>query len=452
MPFARTSSFGLLQNGLRGLNASQSGMNITAQNTSNVNTEGYTRQRIDVAAIPGGDGMMLGSMLIPGQGVDLTGYQRLRDLLLDNQVRDALSSDGDVTAQQTSYKEIESLFNEPSDLGLRSVLDKFWGNLQDLANDPTSAAARSAVTNQAQSVVDIFHEQATELANISARALTRINSQISDVNSMGAQIAQLTQDIRRSIATGNQPNELEDQRDLLIDKLAALGNVNVVKNPNGNITVDIGGFNLVTNIVANVSTLAGMVGLTSGSLYGLNRIQTVVVPGLQAQSDAIANGLVTSFNAQHAAGFDLAGAAGGAFWVGATAATIGVNPLVAANPNLVAAAGAAGSPGDGDNALLLAGVQKLAGTVGLNSIDGAYSAQVDGLGVLSAGINRRVASSKIVKSDLINRREETSGVSLDEEMSNMVRFQRSYEAASRIISTVDDMLDRLINRTGRVGL
>jgi len=295
-----------------------------------------------------------------------------------------------------------------------------------------------------------FNQVAQQLSTLQSQTASNVTYTISDVNSIGTQIAALNDAIAKSTVTGDRPNDLLDQRDLLIDKLSELGNVALANGANGAVDVSIGGAALVTGATSATLAEASLTSLTSGKLSALVRLRDTTIPGYQTQLNTIASTLISQTNTAHAAGFDLSGTAGGTFFTGTDAATIGVNSALVTNPALIAASGN-GQPG---NAAAALAINTLRGTVVIGSatIDQAYSQLVTRIGSDSQEAQRSLDTSSLLASTLQSKRDSVSGVSLDEEMTNMVRFQRGYQASARALSAMDDMLDTLITRTGRVGL
>jgi len=273
---------------------------------------------------------------------------------------------------------------------------------------------------------------------------------LNEVNNLGTQIAQLNLTISKITATGNSPNDLLDQRDLLVDQLSALGNVAVTNGANGSVDISFGGASLVTAGTSATLAESDLTGLSSGKLQGLITLRDTTIPGYQAGLTTIASTLITKTNAQSAAGFDLNGNAGGAFFTGTDATDIAVNPAVVSNPSLIAAS-ATGAVGDAGNALAMADMQTTP-TIGASTIDAAYTQLVTQVGADVQQSTNSVDTTTALVNALQNQRQSVSGVNLDEEMTNLITFQRGYQASARALSAMDDMLDQLINRTGRVGL
>jgi flagellar hook-associated protein 1 FlgK len=442
-----------LETTLRGILAQQLALDVTGHNIANANTVGYSRQRASLVAtdpytVPGVTRPPQAGQL--GTGVDVDQYERIRDSFIDLQLRAQTMLNGANQATQDGLQQVEQAFNEPSDSGLNSLLAKYWSAWQDVSNNPENLATRQALAAAASSLAGGFNQVAQQLSTLQSQTASNVTYTISDVNSIGTQIAALNDAIAKSTVTGDRPNDLLDQRDLLIDRLSGLGNVTLTNGANGSVDVSIGGAALVTGATSATLAETDMTSLTSGKLSALIALRDTTIPGYQTQLNTIASTLISQTNTAHAAGFDLNGAAGGAFFTGTDAATIGVNSALVTNPALIAASGN-GQPGNAAGALAMNALQGTA-VIGSATIDQAYSQLVTLIGADSQEAQRAYDTSSLLTSTLQSKRDSVSGVSLDEEMTNLVRFQRGYQASARALSAMDDMLDTLITRTGRVGL
>jgi flagellar hook-associated protein 1 FlgK len=448
------STFLGLETALRGILAQQRAIDVTGHNIANANTEGYSRQAADlVTTTPYQDG----PNRLLGTGVDVLQYTRVRDNFIDVQLRAQTMRQGAAQAQQDGLNQVELSLSEPSDTGLSSLLSKYWSAWQNLTNAPENMATRQTVVQAAASLANGFNTLASQLTTIQTQTGQQQGNLVTQINSTGGQIASLTQAIVQAEQQGDRPNDLLDKRDLLLDQLSALGNVSISQTAGtagtlGSIDVTIGGASLVAGTTASAVTLAGMTSLTSGQLAGLGSVVTSIT-GYLGSLNQLAAALSSSTNAQHALGLDLNGNPGGAFFTVTAnneAATIAVNPAVAASPALIAA-GTTAASGDASNAIAIADLQNTA-LLGGATIDTAYSQLVGQIGSDSQVAQQNAANANALVDALANRRSSVSGVSLDEEMSNLLQYQRGFQASARALSAMDQMIDQLINRTGVVGL
>jgi len=577
-----SSPFFGLDIGVTGLNAAQAQLDAAAHNVANANTPGYSRQRVVLVEAPPYTYPAFNRSGLPGQigsGVSVAAVTRVRDNFLDRQVQAQTALQGEWDTRQQQLAKIESIFPEPSDSGLGSVISKYWSAWQDVAADPTSTAARAALTEQASSLAMELNRDSTQLDMIAKGINTQVSQQVSTVNDLASQIATLNGQIQRVTITGENPNDLLDQREQLLEQVSNLVPTTEQTQPDGTMTVLVGGVDLVSGVYSrkmvaqadnsgNVTPTwadGSAVSLPSGQLKALVDSRDVDLAGFRSQLDSLAQGIADSTNALHERGVDANGNPGQAiftYYPGNVAMTLAVNPAVANNPQLIAAAATPGLPGDATVAGLIADLQNaksysagVAGTdivggmdlttnttarlttvdVGsataqtytfsgsgnsltLTGTDGSFqtinvtdmaagSSQVlnfDQLGIklsvstdasvkagadlvsdlTTGGHNTVVAASlftppqtttdfyaglvgkigaaasqatemsanqQLVVNQLTNQVQQVSGVSLDEEATDMIKFQHAYQASARVITTMDEMLNTLINGTGLVG-
>jgi len=440
------STFMGLQTALRGILAQQQALDITGHNIANANTVGYTRQQAVLTPTPAysNPGAMPGQI---GTGVDVTSYQRIRDEFIDTQLHAQTMRQGYYGALQDGLSQVETSLAEPSDNGISSLLQGFWSSWQDLSNNPESAGTRQALVQSAASLADGFRQLSSQLTTIQSQAGQNVTQTLSEINSATASIAQLNDSIMKAKVVGDTPNDLMDQRDMLVDQLSQLVNVTRVDNPDGTIDLKVGSTSLVTGAASTprVETDFTAGDITAGKLAGLIQVRDVVVPQQLSDLNGIASQLITAVNAVHTSGVDLNGNPGVAFFTGTSAADIAVSAPVAADPSLVAAS-ANGQPGDPTNALKIAALQTS------TTINTDYQRFVTKVGSDSRDATRTYNNAKSLADSLESRRQSVSGVSLDEEMTNLVRFQRGFQASARALTAMDDMIDLLVSRTGKVGL
>jgi flagellar hook-associated protein 1 FlgK len=465
------STFTGIETALRGLLAQQQALNVTGHNISNASTTGYTRQSTQLQA---SNALQVAPGMLLGTGVDVVSYQRIRDQFLDVQLRAQTMLQGASDASEDGLSQVEGVFNEPSDTGLNSLLGQYWGAWQNVANSPENVATRQALVEAATSLATGFNSVSSQLTTIAAQTATNTQLTVDEVNADTANLVALNTAIFNATATGNTPNDLLDQRDVVLDKLSQLGNVGMTDLGDGTLKVTFDGVTLVDGKVGYTLTeSSGTIqndmatpetatpGATTGKLGALIALRDTTIPGYRTQLDLIASTLITQTNALHAGGvdvngvtqtggFDLAGNPGVAFFSGTSASTI----AVAVDASKVAAATVTGKPGDNANALRMAALatDPTLSPLGGTTVNGAYAQLVTAVGSDSQSASRSASNAKVLVDALTSRRESVSGVSLDEEMTNLIRFQQGYQAAARALTAMDDALSLLITRTGRSGL
>jgi len=466
------STFFGLSSALSGLMAHQRALDTTSNNISNINTEGYTRQRVDMRAAPSFPQPAVNTEVAPGQigtGVQIQDFARLRDQFVDLQFRAQTATHGQLDARSKSLDRLNEVIDEPGDTGLTTLLGKFWSGWQALSLNAESPATREAVRAAGIQLAQGFADTRAQLLASQGEADSRITSTVDQVNIWAGQINALNQAIGKVVGVGMAPNDLLDQRDLLIDRIAATGEVAVTTpGPNGKVSVAFGGQVLVDGTSDTVNPLAVGAGgavtvggvaatVTTGELRGLIDIRDTTIGGAGgyiARLDQIAAAVIGEVNTRHAAGYGLDGATGRAFFSGTGAGDIAVDAGVMASTDVIAAAPAAGDlPGGADNAVALSQLRFVALTIGgtTSTIDGAWGAWVSRLGVDADQASRLREVQEGVLEVATARRDSVSGVNMDEEVADMVRFQKSYNAAARMITTLDGMLETIVSRMGLVG-
>ncbi|TGV31007.1 flagellar hook-associated protein FlgK [Mesorhizobium sp. M00.F.Ca.ET.186.01.1.1] len=503
------STFHGIEVSKRGLFAQQSALNTTGHNIANANTEGYTRQRVNMQATTGLPYVGLNTSVEPGllgTGVNVVGIQRIREEFLDVQLRSENKHFGYWEAKSDGLLKIETIMNEPSDTGLQKVMDQFWQSWQDLSQHPETASTRAVVLQRGIALQETFASLSTSLKEMQRDFDNVVRIKALDINSIAKQISDLNDQIGDVVPHGYQPNDLLDQRDVLIDKLSKMIDVKVTPANDGmvNITIDdqplVNGRTMVEMQVAanpitgfNDITLGGAAFIPkSGSLAGVyetrgtatvtnGQIQySGVIPDMIKRLDTLAANLTQQLNDAHRKGMTLTDVKAGSnapsdipFFVDAddptksptSASKIMVNPLIAANTNNIAAATpgqttSTSFEGDGSNALEMSKIKfkvinilNLDGTQGEStSLDDYYRYMIAKLGIESQESQRMEKNSEILTGQVENQRQSVSGVSIDEEMSDMVKYQHAYSASARVMTSMDEILDKVINGMGRVGL
>jgi flagellar hook-associated protein 1 FlgK len=439
------SSFYGLQTSLRGLLAQQRALDTTGHNIANASTVGYSRQEavlgaaaalmIPQGAVQGGAGAHIGA------GVDVLAYRRVRDTFLDLQYRAQATRLGEEAGRAQGLDRAELALAEPSDNGINKQLSEFWSAWADLANAADDPAARTSLLEKAASLADAFGivdaqlELVGQQAGEEYAALTAAGGEIAQI---GEEIAALNDTIKRFVTAGNPPNDLMDQRDQLLDQLASYGTTSIVSNADGSVDVTFGGAAtpMIDAAGHHAEPLGASPGGRLGALKDLSTVPGGLIDSYRAELGAVAKTLATAVNALHPGFFGVTHAPPASYG----AATLAV---LADDSTLLAGT----APGASANQRARA-ISELSG----KAPDSAYNAFIARVGSEVREATRNEANAQALTDAVDDRRESVAGVALDEEMGNLVRFQRAYQASARAMSTMDEMLDVLINRTGRVGL
>jgi flagellar hook-associated protein 1 FlgK len=452
------SGFSSLNVGAQALFAAQRALDVTGQNVSNANTEGYSRQRVQqsargAAAMP----VMFARSDAAAGGVDILGTQRIRDGFLESRAHQEHATYAGLGALSGTYADIEATFGEPSKTGLQSQLSSFWNAWSTVANDPGGSGPRSLLLEQADTLADTVNAFSTQLTQQWSASREQVASTVADVNSMTAEVARLNAAVRSATLNGGAPNELADQRDLLVTRIAEATGATATPDEGGVVNLTLGGRTLVNGIhsqqlqavgptsypatigTVGVSWLVGDQPATidSGALSGLLTAVNTTIPGTMSDLDSVAASLADAVNGQQAKGFDRNGRAGGAIFGGTTAATL---RAVLTDPAGVAASAKAPPALDGGNALSMGQLATSA-----TGPDTLFRDMTVRLGVQAQSIQRRTEAQSAVTDRVDSARDSVSAVSIDEEMTNLVAFQHAYSAAAKYVSAIDSTLDTLIN-------
>jgi flagellar hook-associated protein 1 FlgK len=435
------------------LTAHRLGLDVVGQNMANVNTDGYTRRRILLAELPPTDA------LSAGRGVEVLGVQAMRDLLADARVRreqQGAAFDAGALEGLATVEDLVGLPGAALDARLTAYFDAWAG----LANDPTSAVARDAVVQQGTLLARAFRDQAAGFDQARRDIDAALRGAVPDINRLASTIATLNAQI---VAGGPDVETLRDRQTLALEELASLTGASVIARQDGGVDVTVAGgralvigtssYTVSVTPTGPAALSLGGVDITSaiagGRVGGLVHARDALIPGYLARLDQLAFDAAGAVNTAHAAGFDANGAAGGAFFsapatVAGAAAALVVDPSLAADSALVAASGT-GSPGDNQAARAIAALRD-------QSIVAGGSATVfEAWGSLQQAVGHDVAATRAsaetraqVVLQVQRLRDQASGVSLDEEAANLLKFQRAYQASARYFTTISDTLDTLM--------
>ncbi len=463
-------SFFSIEIAKRGLFAQQRAQQTTTHNITNANTEGYSRQRTDLESAY----MRFGGLSEIGMGVNVSDVSRIRDSFTDMQIRNELSGLAEWDVQSELLRQVEDIFNEPTDIGVSAVLNRFWESLETLSNDAGSSEARETVKERAVTLASTINHTANQLHEMQNDINFRINVKVDKVNSLASQISDLNQLIQTMETSGKTAPDLRDKRDILVDELSSLVSINTYEDENGLFTVNVGGAILVKGSDCETMKFDGTdpnarvkwekydteVRLLKGELKGLVELRDGKIGNYITQLEKFAENLSTEFNKIHKSGYDLYGRGGSetdgidffVFNPDDPVNCLTVNPEIVHDPSRIAAAASpSGLPDDNRNVLRLAGLRSTRIT-GLNgTLDDFYGTIISRLGVDSQEAQRMAESQEYMVSQLEERRKQISGVSIDEEMTKMIMYQHAYNAAARMITAVDQMIDTVVNRMGVAG-
>ena len=513
------STFMGLETSKKGLFVQQSALYTTGHNISNANTEGYTRQRVNMQATAGFPHPGLNSPQYPGlmgTGVEATSVQRIRDEFIDRQYRQETNKLGYWESTTKSISQMEDMMTEPSEFGINQAFTDFWKAMEDVIGDPKDTAARQVMISKGQSLTESFNYMDTQLKLIQGNIGNEIDVVTKEVNSILKQIADLNKQIQAVEPNAYVPNDLYDARDVLLDKLndiipvsisfeksggnalaIAEGSMTVTFKPaDGSAAIELvkgkdhailqtldTADNAIDGEIDNADTngyfefkevsVIGIGGATSQinySQFEASKGKLVALidsyghsdgkgtyPEMLAQLDLLANEFATAFNTQHKLGADLNGDMGEDFFItnNATGTAITARNISVGitKPEKLAVSDTPNEESNNKNMLALAALQStLQGNLQGGTFQTFYKSLIGELGVKGQQATTLEFNSTTLRLQIENNRASHNSVSLDEEMTNMITFQQAYNANARMITVVDEILDKIINGMGRVGL
>jgi flagellar hook-associated protein 1 FlgK len=478
-----TNLFGVLDISRRALGTNQSGVRTASHNIANVDTPGYSRQRqVLEASLPS----RVGASAL-GSGVEEVTVQRAHDPYLQLRMNAERSNGGSVTSQSRSLDAIQEVFNEQQGAGISDALAKLYSAFGELAASASGGATeREAVRAAAQRFVDAVHTADARLREEQSNANASVVEAVGEVNSLLDRIAGLNS---RILAMESQApaNDLRDQRDGLLLELSEKIAVHSFEEGNGSVTLVTGGGHTLVerSVVHSLSALpdpthpfdpgfarvafddgTGPVDITSdidsGTLGGKLRVRDTLAADAIRELDVLAYNTAVTINAVHSAGHGRDGSTGSDFFaVGAgvedAAQRLSLSAAVAASTDAIAAGASGSDPGDNGNALALASLRDQAFALHLpgdapgspsgptRTMLGHIAVIVGDAGMQAKSFQAAVAQHEHIFEVLENQRDEASGVSIDEEVTRLIQLQAAFQANARVISTVQQMLEELVN-------
>ncbi len=471
------------------ISAHQVALQTVSQNIANAEVEGYSRQRAEmITSYP----QRFPNYTV-GTGVSVRGVIRMRDELLDASYRREVGNRESYSVRRDLLGEVEGLLGEPSESGLANTLDQFWNSWSDLANNPGSAIAQSAVRQRGQQVAYTLNSYSQRIDDLTVRTRGHLSDVAGQVNTMAKQVAEINKQLTAAEVSGQQTPDLRDARDRIADQLAKLVGARVEIQANGTMGVYLGGLMLVdannarqlevrsTPTTTNLAMVGDVepiqvVGGQAGQMIGFINTD---VPAMQGRLNDFARGLVNGVNEYHASGWTAAGdALGNANWnplngpTGSrvnffdssftTAGTIRLSSEVTASALVIASGDVQNAPGNNTLATAIGALRDDNGMAALQTRMGAnfatqigfasgesysdhYTTTVTQLGVDTADAQSQFDVFDALSTQADNRRASVAGVSIDEELTLMLRHQQAYTAASRLVKVADEMAQSILN-------
>jgi len=469
--------FGALSLGTRALAAQRQGVEVAGHNLANVNNSAYARQRVSIQSTASSDGFTDPV----GSGAEVVAIRQIRDQILDGQVIAEGGVSGSLEAQQRALKTAQSLLGQSIDRGntgaggtsaadgvgggqqLAAGLTDFFNSFASLAAQPASMPEREITLRRAAALAAQFPALDNRLSTLSTQLDESLDTDLKSANALLSDIARLNGQISRTEAvSGGSANDLRDQRQAKLESLSGVIGFDSIESSDGSVGIVVGGVSLVTSDVREktLETFTNVTGdrmirasgttdalvITSGRVHGTLDARDGGLKNLRSGINDLAKSLIDEVNALHTAGFALDGSTGRAFFLGSSAADIRVNQALLDNPSSLQVSGSATARGDNRVAKALSqlGNQPIAALDG-QTLGNAYNRIVGRLGEDLSSVNQQLADQKVVAELLKGQRDSVSGVSIDEEMADLTRFQRGYQASAKLINTIDEMMDTTLS-------
>ena len=444
------------------LDAEQTAIQTTTNNIANVNTPGYSRE---VANFEDNPPVEIGNLTL-GSGVDISQVTSLRDAVLDLRVNQETQQQGALNSLVSSGQQIQSLFNETSGAGLQAPLTAFFNSLSALSANPSDPSTRQAVLTAAQNLASAFNQTSNNLTQIQQGEDLSVTQSVSQINTLTSQLAAVNVQVVAATGAGQNSGPLVDQQQQLLNQLSNLIDVSSINAGNGSLTLTtssgaplvVGGQSFQLTTQANPTTGFQDVysqgtdittAITGGELAGEIQTRDQQIPSILSSLDSLASTLATAVNTQNAQGYDLNGNAGGNIFVPPPAGGVGAAASLAVaitDPSLIAASGgpAPGSAGDNTNANALLAIQNQTIDSGQTPLN-AYSNLVFQIGNQVSTAQSNQNSGSLVLQQLQNLQAGVSGVDINEESANLIRFQSAYTASAQISGIIDTLLQTTID-------
>ncbi len=466
--------WGMMDTGKRSMQNSQTALQTTAHNVSSKNVEGFSRQRIDLQTTePTGTGK-----LRIGNGARATQVSRINNSYIEKQIEREGNNLGSKEAQSQLMSRVEQVFNEQSNKGFNKFMSDFFNAYREMSNSPENLALRNVVKETGDFLARDFKRINGQLGHIQGEADFQIATEVAEINSMTREIATLNDKIAMVEINGITANDERDRRDLLLKNMSSHIDIRWGESKDGILTITAGNtavlvtgneqrdlsaaasaaregkrsgnFDIFYKATESGTAIAITDQLKGGSLGGLLNIRDKFINETLGQVDELAYNFASEVNRAHESGYDRYNKKGIAFFEvagrdGASDA-IKINDRILEDPGRIVAAAQANSPGDNRIANIISSLpyqQKLAN--GQSTFDDFYNNIVGRIGVTASRANAEFDAQKDIVGQLKNIRESISGVSLDEETTKMIEYQKSYEASARIIKAADEMMDTVLN-------
>jgi len=454
--------------------AQQAAVQVAGHNIANAETPGYTKEVVDLSAsVP--ERTAQGTF---GTGVSIVNVTSARDVLLSQDVRTQNAPAANYKTRADLLGRVESVLGDPSNNTLSTAISNFFNSWSDLSSNPATSSSKTVVQQRAVTLISAFNNYAGQLSAVGTSTRNALSQTVTTINSLAQKIADINKLIVPAESGGQTANDLRDQRDQLLDQLSSQVPITVLDRKDGSNQVLVGGLSIVDGSDAKSLTLGGAA-LTTVAITGSSDVMRNVggtlgaqldflntdLPAAKAGLDTLAASIVTDVNAIHETGWSpTAGAAGN--WnpasgptgsgvdffdplpANATAQNIRLSGTVAADANAIASGNVQNGPGDNSVALSVAALRDFSPSAPGNSISAAFQTLVSNVAVEKNTADQSATVYQTLADQSSQRRQSATGVSTDEELIKVIRFQQAYIAAGKFLKTVDDMSQSLLQIAG----
>lgn len=438
----------------RSLDVYRKALDVTAHNIANSDNENYSRQTVNVSTST--PNKIAG--LVWGTGIQIDSVTRIKNQFIESQYRKNTGENSFYNKQSDLLSRVEQVFTEPSEYGLSDLMTSFFNSWSELAVTPDSSVLRENVITAAQNItarVDTIHQ---DLQTIKEDTFNEFNDKTQTLNNLLSQIHDLNVKITQQSGNGSPPNDLMDKRDQLVNQVTSIADTQVYYDPNGSVNISIGGvlavdvsqsvkFEVIKeNGELKLSTASGHVlqKIKGGELGAISDVYSSKIPDYEEKLDNVITSLFKSVNSIHSSGYSNEDPpqTNINFFSSYEAGVLKINSEILDDPSKIAVS-ADGTPGNGDIALQIADLNNQQLINGSTLVE-SYSSLISDVGSDKASSDSLSSSSALVLQQLQTQKSSYSGVSLDEEMANVIKFQRSYDASAKLISIADEMLQTLL--------
>jgi flagellar hook-associated protein 1 len=464
----------VLSSGKKGLLASQFGLATTSHNVSNVNTEGFSRQRVELQTdVP----QAVGGRHQLGTGVKIAAVTRAHSDFLARRTEKENGSLGQLESQADIYNQMDDLFKSDGETGISHSVSTFFNDLRSLSTQPESSALRSAVRESGTSLASTFKTVDESILAMSADLNRRVEGDVMELNHLTTQIASLGQRILEIEVTGGNANDERDARDLALNKLSKIVDIHVTPAEEGKIIVTSnrlgplivgaepvqfsvsregntpipGGFRINSIITSSGATKDVTDYVEGGSLGGFLKMRDQTLAVYRGKIDNLAFNLAQGINAIHREAYSRDGKVGNDFFAEPAseynaAANLNLSDAVQRDLSAIATGDSPNANGDNRALLRMTDLQSKAIFDDGRANFSEYSASIAGsLGLEIKSNRERLDLQQGLVEQLDMYQEQISGVSLDEEALNMIKFQKAFDASAKVIQVADSMLDTVLN-------